>query len=144
MTNLQHGPVTATRPRARAGRRALVVLAAVLAASLVWLIAVPLLAIEVTVPVRYGASERVDLALVPVVFAALLAGLAGWALLAVLERFTTKARLIWTVIALVVFVVTLPWMPDATAAEITVLALLHAAVAAALIPGLPRAGRLTD
>ena len=67
-------------------------------------------------------------------------GLLGWAALAVLERFTGKARAIWTGLAVAVLVLSLPpiFLEDATVATKVALVLVHAAVAAVLIPALRR------
>ncbi|SDY90305.1 hypothetical protein SAMN05444365_10474 [Micromonospora pattaloongensis] len=134
-------PPSTPRRGVRVRNRAIVVLAGVVAATLVWVIAVPVLGADVSVPKQYGSDEKTDLTVGAVIFAALFAGLAGWALLAVLETFAKRrAALIWTIIAVVVFLVTLPWqMPGFSGANITVLALLHTTVAAVLIAGLPRA-----
>jgi hypothetical protein len=130
----------ATPRGTRLRNRALVLVVASVAAALVWLVAVKVIGVDVTVPKAMGSKERVDLALGPVAFAPIFVGLAAWGLLAALERFLPKrARLIWTVIAGLVFLVTLPFVPDSTAAEITVLALLHLVVGAILVVGLPRA-----
>ncbi len=132
---------TESKPKSKAGRRALVVLGAVVAAVLVWFVAVPLLGNDVTVPASPGATERVDLGVGPVIGTALIAGLLGWALLAVLERFTQRALTVWTVIAVVVLIVSMPFMPGFSGTERTVLALLHLAVGAMLIVGFRRTAR---
>ncbi|WP_405101552.1 DUF6069 family protein [Micromonospora sp. NBC_01412] len=128
----------------RIRHRALVVLAGVVAAALVWVVAVPVLGTDVSVPEQYGFGQKIDLALGPVIFASLFAGLASWASLAVLEKITKRrGALIWTVVATIVLLVTMPWqMPGFSTANQLTLALLHIAVAAVLIPALPRAARL--
>lgn len=69
-------------------------------------------------------------------------GLAGWALLALLERFTTKARAIWVGIAVAVFLVSLLGPAGGVnAAAVGSLLALHSVVAAALIAGLYRSAR---
>ena len=75
-----------------------------------------------------------------VVGASLIASLAGWALLALLERRTPRARSIWTVVAIVVLLVSvsLPLSIATTTGSKTVLALMHVAVAVVLIPVLRR------
>jgi hypothetical protein len=70
----------------------------------------------------------------------LAAALAGWGLLALLERFTARPRTSWTAIAVLVGLLSLAG-PLSTIAPTTVanglsLALMHLAVAAVLIPGL--------
>jgi hypothetical protein len=69
------------------------------------------------------------------------AALAAWALLALLERLTARARTIWTIVAVVVLVASLgtPLLGSGvTAANRAVLELLHLAVGAVLIPALRR------
>ncbi|WP_033665019.1 DUF6069 family protein [Salinispora oceanensis] len=72
-----------------------------------------------------------------VVHMSLVTSLAGWALLAVLERLTRLARTAWTVIALSVLVISyggpLLGAGIPTGSRIT-LALMHTTVAAVLIP----------
>jgi hypothetical protein len=120
----------------RVTRRALVVVGAVIAAALVWVVAVPVLDANVTIPEGPGSTVRTELEFPLVVITALVAALAGWALLSVLERFTTKARTVWTGIAIAVLVLSLPYAPGFTATERLVLGLMHLAVAVVLIPGL--------
>jgi len=120
----------------RVARRGLVVVGAVIAAVLVWIIAVPVLGASVTVPEAPGSTVREDLEVGPVVITALVAALAGWALLALLERFTTRALTVWTVIAVAVLVLTLPYLPGFTLTERLVLGIMHLAVAGVVIPGL--------
>ena len=68
--------------------------------------------------------------------------LAGWGLLALLERFTARSRLIWTIIAAAVFVVSLLGPAGGVDASATLgLVALHLIVAAVLVVGLPWAGR---
>ena len=106
-----------SRIQSRVARRSLVAAAAVAAALLVWTIAVPVLGLTVTVPDSPGSSDRSELELGPVLITAALAALAGWALLALLERFTPRARALWTVIAVAVAVLTLPYLPGFTVTE---------------------------
>ncbi|MFE5190575.1 DUF6069 family protein [Streptomyces sp. NPDC056628] len=123
------------------GSRAVVCGAAVAAPVLVWLVCDPLLGHRLRIT---DGDRTLDLGAGPVAFAALLASLAGWALLAALERFgVRRARAVWTGAATAVLAVSfLPLTGDGmdggTRAS---LALMHAAVAAVLIPGL--AGRAT-
>jgi|HubBroStandDraft_1064217.scaffolds.fasta_scaffold08373_6 hypothetical protein len=119
----------------RLGRtRALGVGGAVLAAVAVWVVAVPLLGVHLLVRFGSGAAETVGVDYV--VGASVIASLAGWGLLAMLERRTSRARSIWTVVAIVVLLVSLslPLSVAATTASKIVLALMHVAAAAVLIP----------
>ena len=96
-------PTAATRPTRRRVRL-LTVLAATVATLLGWVIAVPLAGVELTA--RTGSDvQRVTP--VAVAVSTLLAGLAGWALLALLERLTARARTVWTVVAALVLLVSL-------------------------------------
>ncbi|WP_261720443.1 DUF6069 family protein [Streptomyces sp. FZ201] len=111
---------------------------AVLAAVLVWLVADPLLGHRLRMA---DGEETLDITAGPVVFVALLASLAGWGLLAVLERFVAaRARTVWISAAGAVLAVSfLPFLGDGMdgGTRLT-LALMHVAVAAVLIPGLGR------
>jgi Family of unknown function (DUF6069) len=126
-----------TQPR-RA--RALVVIAAVLAALAVWLVTDPLLGVALVAPTRLGSQELLSITPGLVAATSLAAALAGWGLLALLERFTARPRTSWTAIAVLVGLLSLAG-PLSTIAPTTVanglsLALMHLAVAAVLIPGL--------
>jgi len=122
-------------------RRAYVCLGATAAAVAVYVLAVPLLGIDVQVPESPGSKVKHALPFGGVVLMALLSSLAGWGVLALLERITSRARSIWTVLALIVLAVSMPYLPGYTAAERVVLALMHGSLAAVLIGGLRRSGR---
>lgn len=134
--NTQIQSVSPARPRTVT--RALVVAAAALAAIVVWVLADPLMGINVTVPETPGSRVFTDLQFLPVVATAVIASLAGWAFLAVLERIGRRPREIWTVTAVAVFILTLPYAPGFTVAERVVLALVHLALAVVLIVGMRR------
>ena len=124
-----------TRPR-RA--RALAVIATALAALAVWPITDPLLGIDLTAPTAPGSQELQPITPALVAGTSLVVALAGWALLALLERFTARPRTSWTAIAVLVGLLSLAG-PLSTIASTTVanglsLALMHLAVAAVLIP----------
>jgi hypothetical protein len=116
------------------------VLGAVAVALAVWAAAVPLAGTELTVRVN-GTSQPVGAG--AVVATSLLAGLAGWALLAVLERFGRRPRRTWTVIAVAVLVLSLagPLGSGVNTVSATVLAGMHLAVGAVLITTLPGLAR---
>lgn len=117
--------------------RALAVIAAALAALAVWLVTDPLLGIDLTGPTAPGSEELQSITPAMVAGGSLIAALAGWALLALLERFTARARTIWTVIALLVALLSLAGplsILASTEANALALALMHVAVAAVLIP----------
>ncbi|OKI69648.1 DUF6069 family protein [Micromonospora sp. CB01531] len=133
-------PVAAGRPGRRRGR-VLAVLAATAATLVVWAVAVPVAGVDLVA--RTGGTDQ---SVTPVVVgvATLLAGLAGWALLALLERFTTRARTVWLGVAVVVLLVSLLGPLGGgvgTAATVTLVA-MHLVAAGVLVPLLPRtAGR---
>jgi hypothetical protein len=109
---------------------------AIVAAVAVWAIAVSLLGVNLVI--RFGSGAPQTIGVGYVLGATLIASLVGWGLLAMLERRTPRARSIWTVAALVVLLVSLslPLTAGTTGASKVVLALMHIAVAAVLIPAL--------
>ncbi|MFG1656486.1 DUF6069 family protein [Micromonospora chersina] len=131
--------VTAARP-ARRRDRALAVLAATAATLAVWAAAVP--AAGVDLAVRNGGTEQ-SVTAAAVGVSTLLAGLAGWALLALLERFTARARAVWTGAAGLVLLLSLlgPVGGGVGAAATLTLVALHLAAAAVLVPLLRRTAR---
>jgi hypothetical protein len=86
----------------RTSLRAAMVVAAPLAALLVWVVAAPLLGVDMRVPTGPDRQTVQEIGPGPIVVVSVGSALAGWALIAVLERFTAKARLIWTVVAVAV------------------------------------------
>jgi len=129
---------TIDRPAgARRRRRILIVLAAAAGALAVWAILDPIGGLDLTV--RSGG--RTDTVGAPaVVVSSIVAGLAGWGLLAVLERTAPRPALVWRIIAALVVAVSLlgPIGAATTAGTAWGLAGLHMAVAAVLIVQLPR------
>lgn len=122
---------------ARRRWRCAVVAGAVCAALLVWLVADPVLGQEL----RIVEEARVmEIGPFPVLSLSLGFALAGWALLAVLERFVRPARRAWAVVATAALLLSfLPLTGDGMSGGTrTSLALMHLAVAAVLIPGLTR------
>jgi Family of unknown function (DUF6069) len=124
-----------TQPR-RA--RALAVVAAALAALAVWLVTDPLLGIDLTGTTRPGSEELMSITPALIAGTSLAVALAGWALLALLERLTARARTIWTTIAVVFTLLSLAGplsvLASTSAANALALALMHLAVAAVVIP----------
>jgi hypothetical protein len=98
---------------------------------------VPVLGVDLTVGPG-GRAQSVGLG--SVVLTSLVAGLLGWALLALLESRSRRAATVWTAIAIVVALLSLggPLSAGAGAAASVVLVALHAVVAAVLIPALRR------
>lgn len=114
--------------------RLLTVLVATIAALLVWAVAAPLAGVALTV----DSGEVVTAG--SVIAAALVAGLAGWGLLAVLERTTARSRVVWTWIAGIFLLLSLagPITLATTGTATAVLASMHLATGAVLITLLPR------
>src|ERR1022692_381909 len=86
-------------PDFKPGRaRALSAAGGALAAALAWIAEVPLLGIHLNF--RFGAGHIQTIAAGQVIGVTVAASLLGWLLLALLERRTPHARLLWTTIAL--------------------------------------------
>ncbi|MDG4829124.1 DUF6069 family protein [Solwaraspora sp. WMMD1047] len=115
--------------------RALTVAAATGAALALWIVTGPVAGIELTVD-RAGATAEVGPA--AVAFAAVVSGLAGWALLAVLERSVRRSKMVWTSIALIVLVLSLvgPLAQARTGSATAVLAGLHLLTGTIIIAGM--------
>jgi hypothetical protein len=118
--------------------RIFAVVGATIATALLWGVARLL---DVDFKVYPGGGKPAQAVGFPLaVIVALLVALAGWGTLELLERLTGRARVIWTTLAVVVLL--LSAMPiltaDASGGTKTGLALIHVAVAAVLIPVLPR------
>jgi hypothetical protein len=129
-------PTSSPTLRLRVG--ALAVGGAVLATALLWT-AAQLLGIELRVDPRNGRPPGV----ISLPFAATLTfavSAAGWGVRALLDRMVRRASRVWTVLAILVLLVSfLPLFAiEATGATKTILALMHAAVAAVLIPTIGR------
>jgi hypothetical protein len=114
------------------------VLAATAAAVAIWIVAT-LAGAGLTV--SFGAGQPIQkVTVINVVVAALVGSLAGWGLLALLRRFTTNARAIWTVIAIIFALLSLggPLSAIASAGTKVSLVAMHLAVATVTIVGLRR------
>ncbi|MEU1733752.1 DUF6069 family protein [Streptosporangium sp. NPDC020145] len=120
------------------GRHLSTVLVAPVAALAVWILAVPVSGTRVTV--RMG-EETQTLGPVPVVVAGLVAGLAGWALLALLRRRVSRPRRTWTIVAVTVWLLSFlgPLGSSAGGGTMLVLLLMHLVVGAVIVVGLGRA-----
>jgi hypothetical protein len=132
-----HTRHAATSARVRR-RRWLTVLTAMAAATASWAVAVPLLGVDLVV--RQG-QELLRVSALAVTLTSLAAGLSGWLLLALLEKWTSQASIEWRVIASLVLLVSL--LGPLAATEVTATAVLtglHCLVGSILIFGLPRAG----
>jgi len=133
-----------TRARSRVGSRALAVAATVAAAAVVWVVGEPLLGNDLVV--EQPGQAPLDLGLAAFVIITLGASLAGWAVLALLERITQYGRRIWTGLAIAVVAVSyLPFLSaEMSAGSAVVLALVHLVVGAVLISLLLRTPRAGD
>jgi hypothetical protein len=115
--------------------------AATLAAPAVWTVAELAFGIDLRAPAFDRSGTTSDISALDVVVVATLLSLAGWALLALLERLTPHARRVWPIVASLALVLSLatPLMgTGVTAANRAVLLLMHLAVGAVLIPTLAR------
>lgn len=124
-------------------RRLVVVAGAVVAAVAVYLVATLIAGQDLRGPAMNDRAPA-EITVGAVLAASAFVSLLGWALLALLERFTARARTIWTIVALVVLLVSLGGPLTGTGVSTgnrVGLVLLHLAVAAVLIPLLP--GRST-
>ncbi|MET2717413.1 DUF6069 family protein [Streptomyces harbinensis] len=119
--------------------RAIGVAAAGVAAALIWIIAN---AAGADMSVVQGDADPTDVTAAMSIGFAVLAAAAGWGLLALLERFTARGLRTWTIVALVVLLVS--FMPlfgiEADGGTTAALALMHLAVGAAVIPLFRRGG----
>lgn len=117
-------------------RRLLVVLASAAGSLLVWTAAAPLAGIDLTVD-QAGTPLTVGPFLVAL--AALLVGFAAWGLLAVLEKFTARAGMIWSIIAAAVLALSLtgPLAAVTTGAMLALMG-MHVVTGGVLIAGLVR------
>ncbi len=120
--------------------RILGVAGATLAAVAVWAIEVPLLGIRLET--QFGTAAPQGVGIAAVVVSSLAGSLAGWGLLAILERRFARGRAIWTGIAIAVLLASfsLPLSAGTTTTTTTkvALAMMHLVVAAVLIPTLRR------
>ena len=114
------------------------VLGATAAAVAIWVVAT---AAGADLTVSFGAGQPIQkITLINVVVAALVGSLAGWGLLALLRRFTTNARTIWTVVAIIFALLSLggPLSTISSAGTKVALVAMHLAVATVTIVVLRR------
>ncbi|WP_019869960.1 DUF6069 family protein [Salinispora oceanensis] len=124
-------------PGVRRWRRLYAAVGAAIVNLAIWTLAVPIAGVDLQATSGPGSTELEPVPLAAVIIMSLLSSLAGWALLAAFERFTDRACSIWTIIALLVLLISyggpLLGAGLSTGSRIT-LALMHTAVAAVLIP----------
>jgi hypothetical protein len=129
-------------PDIKQGRaRALCAAGGALAAALAWIVEVPLLGIHLNF--RFGSGHIQTIAVGQVIGVTVAASLLGWLLLALLERRTPHARLLWTTIALAALAASLalPLAVATTTSAVAGLVVMHATVGAAVIPAMARTAR---
>ncbi|MGW4947938.1 DUF6069 family protein [Actinoplanes sp. NPDC004185] len=118
--------------------RALTIAAAVIAAVLLWIIAVPIAGTDLLTETA-ADNPPAEVPLAGVIISVLIIGLVGWGLLTLLERFTAKGRLIWTIIAVVVLLVSFAGPATATTTGAMLwLSAMHVVVGGILIAGFTR------
>lgn len=120
--------------------RPVAVVLGVLAALAVWGVSELVFGIDVRQP-AFGTGVPQDLTAGPVVIASVVAGLAAWLALAVLERLTRHARVAWVALATLVLVASLGAPLSGRGIDEQsrlVLTLLHLTVGGLLIVLLPR------
>ncbi len=131
-----------TQSAASTGRdgpvRAMGLGAAVLGASLLWL-AAHALGVSFRVDPHHGHPPQV-LSLPLIIGFTLFFCLAGWGLLALLERYTRRAKTIWTMLAVTMLLLSFGPIISVSAAAGTkaALSLIHCSIAAVLIPAMRR------
>ncbi len=84
--------------------RLLAVAGATGAALALWTVVKLAFGLDLRGPAFGASTESSDVGPAQVVIVGLLASLAGWGLLAVLERFTSRVRHLWALVALVVLI----------------------------------------
>jgi predicted permease len=129
-------------PDIKQGRaRALCAAGGALAAALAWIVEVPLLGIHLNF--RFGTSHIQTIAVGQVIGVTVAASLLGWLLLALLERRTSHARLLWTAIAVAAVGVSLglPLAVATTTSAAVGLIVMHLTVGAAVIPAMAHTAR---
>lgn len=118
--------------------RLVAVVSTVVGALVAWVLAEYAFGVDLHSPAM-GSQPPQPISAGWVAIVAGVASLLGWGVLALLERLTSRARTVWTVLAVVVFLVSLsgPWSgPGITVANRLLLMLIHVVVAGLLIPQL--------
>jgi hypothetical protein len=129
-------------PDIKQGRaRALCAAGGALAAALAWIVEVPLLGIHLNF--RFGTGHIQTIAVGQIIGVTVAASLLGWLLLALLERRTAHARLLWTASALAALAASLalPLAVATTTSAVTGLIVMHLTVGAVVIPAMAHTAR---
>lgn len=143
MTHEQAPPVDTPRNApAPTMQRAMVIVAAAIAALIIWVVADPIAGVTLEAETGTGDVRRIGPIAIIVVTA--VGGLLGWALLALLERTTSHPGVIWSVVAVILLFASLAgaWGGTSTSVRVTLL-LMHVAAGAILISGFLRTRRST-
>lgn len=132
---------TANTDKSLLRARGAAVVGGVVAAVIVWVIAGPIAGAALDVELG-GKNEAQHVGLGAVILVSAIAGLLGWALLAVLQRVTGKAGTVWTIVAAVFLVLSLAGpMSGTTSGTKAALVCLHLAVGVVVILLLGRTAR---
>src|ERR1035438_5946935 len=129
-------------PDIKQGRtRALYIAGGALAAALAWIVEVPLLGIHLNF--RFGTGHIQTIAVGQIIGVTVAASLLGWLLLALLQRRTAHARLLWTTTALAVLAASLalPLAAATTTSAIAGLIVMHMTVGVVVIPAMAHTAR---
>jgi|GEM_PF-7035776 len=131
-----------TAPRTSPAKLATTILLAIVAPLLVWVVAVPLMSVDLVVDMGGGRPPQ-TINPGAIIVVAVVISLLAWALLRLLERVrdsADSARRLWTIIALSVLVLSFFPLTSAggTGAKLTLFA-MHVAVGAVLLFRLGRA-----
>ncbi|WP_345763074.1 DUF6069 family protein [Diaminobutyricibacter sp. McL0608] len=123
--------------RSRRLRRAGTLAAASIAAAAIWVVAVS--GARVKLDVHFGTSTQA-VGLASILIVPFIAGGAGWALLAILERMTPRARSIWIILGWSILVLSVlgPLSLGVGASSAVTLITMHIVVGVTLIFGLTR------
>ncbi|TDD87191.1 hypothetical protein E1293_08375 [Actinomadura darangshiensis] len=121
-------------------QRALTVAGAVAAALVLWVLTGPVAGLD---PSAETGGKTAEVGAGAVIAGSLIAGLAAWGLLALLERMVARPGRVWTVIAAVALALSMtgPLGSAADGTSMAILAGMHLIVAVILIPGLARTAR---
>jgi hypothetical protein len=132
---------TSTPAGARRKARLMAVTSAVLAALAAWFVVELAFGIDLQAPSFGGSASASAITFLDVAMVATLFSLAGWGVLALLERLTTRARRVWLVVAPLALALSLGTPLVGTGVGLTdrlALISLHLVVGAVLIPALAR------
>lgn len=142
ITEVQTGTVGAVGSQVRA--RAAAVGGAIAGALAVWFVAEVVFGLDLRSPAAGAGEQAKDVTAIHVVFAAAVGSLAGWGLLAVLERVTSRPRRVWTAVVVVTLLASLTGPLSGTGLTTSnrlVLVLLHLVVAGVVIGTLAKTAK---